>query len=106
MLWQVIRKAALGTKFRRQFSFENYIFDFYAPTINVAIEIDGESHYTDRTKQIQDAIRDQRLATKYGIKVLRFTNRDVMTNLDGVVSEIFKYLPPLDLPLNTGEKKR
>lgn len=106
VFWQVIRNEALGTKFRRQFSFENHIFDFYAPMINLAIEIDGDSHYIDRTQQIQDAARDERLDVKYGIKVLRFTNRDVMTNLDGVVLEIIKHLPPLHLPLRMGEKSR
>ena len=105
VFWQAVRNNTLGVKFRRQFSIENYILDFFAPSVSLAIEIDGESHYGSRTKEIQDKIRDELLTKKYEIEVLRFTNRNIMKNLDGVVSEIIKYLLPLNLPLRMGEKR-
>ena len=45
-----------GFKFRRQHSIDRYILDFFCPSVNLAIELDGETHYTpeaieyDRTK--------------------------------------------------------
>lgn len=104
ILWTAIRNNALGTKFRRQFSIHNYILDFYAPSARIALEIDGESHFQDEDCRIRDKIRDKNLF-KLGIKVLRFTNKDIIDNLDGVIEKINSNLPPLNLPLSMGEKR-
>ena len=104
ILWNAIRNNTLGIKFRRQFSVNNYILDFYAPTAQIALEIDGESHFKDENCQIKDKLRDESLG-KLGIKVLRFTNRDIVDNLNGVVQQINSFLPPLNLPLSMGEKR-
>lgn len=105
VLWQKIRNNQLGVKFRRQFSIANYILDFYAPSINLAIEIDGDSHYLDKQAVLKDKMRDKFL-NGYGIKVLRFTNHEVMSNLEGVIQKIIEFLPPLNLPLIMGEKRK
>ncbi|MDO8599192.1 MAG: DUF559 domain-containing protein, partial [bacterium] len=47
ILWQRIRNEQLGVKFRRQHSIGSAIVDFYAPSVRLAIELDGESHYVD-----------------------------------------------------------
>lgn len=105
VLWGILRGNQLGFRFRRQYSIDNDIVDFCAPSIGLAIEIDGESHFVDQSARIRDKLRDQRI-TKNGIKVLRFTNREVMENSAGVIEKIIEELPPLNLPLNMGEKER
>ncbi len=89
VLWQKLRGRQLGVKFRRQYAAGNYILDFYAPEIQLAIEIDGESHFEDVRAQERDRFRDQVL-TEHGIRVLRFINPDVMQNPEGVVERILE----------------
>ncbi|MCL5436166.1 MAG: endonuclease domain-containing protein [Patescibacteria group bacterium] len=89
ILWQKLRGKLTGVKFRRQFSIDNYILDFYSPSCKLAVEIDGDSHYRDSKSQNRDTDRDMRLAGR-GIKVLRFTNYEIMTSLEGVYSKIIE----------------
>ncbi len=106
ILWQAIRGKQLGVKFRRQYVAGNYILDFYAPKIKLAIEIDGETHFISPEIQEQDKTRDHFLENK-GIKVLRFLNPDIMNNLNGVLRAILDEInltPSLILPLGKGEE--
>ena len=83
-IWSMLRsKQLLGYKFRRQYSVGRYIVDFYCPELKLAVEIDGDSHYQDRSKN-SDKHRQAFIET-FGIKFLRFTNEDVIKNLEGVV---------------------
>lgn len=79
-----------GFKFRRQHSVGAYILDFYCPSERLAIELDGESHFTD------DAIEYDCVRTTYlnalNIKVLRFLNTDVYNNLNMVCERILEEL--------------
>ena len=104
ILWQNIRSGQLGIKFRRQFTFENYILDFFSPIANLAIEIDGDSHFEGVAAKANDRIRDENLA-KHGIKVLRFTNHEIMNNLQGVVETIVASTPSLSPPYQGGERR-
>ncbi len=46
LLWSRLRgKLIAGYKFRRQYSVESFVIDFYCPQAKLAIEVDGESHY-------------------------------------------------------------
>ena len=93
-LWKVLRnKQANGHKFRRQYSVDNYILDFYCPSAKLAIEIDGDSHFSEIAIQ-SDEIRQKAIEAR-GIRFLRFTNRDVYENMDAVFENILKHLPPL-----------
>jgi len=69
-------------KFRRQYGIGSYIVDFYCPKLKLVIELDGDQHLEPK-----NIIYDQK-RTKYfnslGIKVMRFFNNEVLTNLDGV----------------------
>ena len=82
LLWQHIRNQQLGVKFRRQHSVDNYILDFFAKEINLAVEVDGDSHFTD------DGIAYDKIRTEFlnslNIDVIRFTNQQVMQNVIGV----------------------
>jgi len=87
ILWSELKgRKVLGYKFRRQHGIGNYIVDFYCPKLNLAIEIDGESHYTQKGKE-HDNARSNYLE-KLGISILRFSNPQVKQNLDNVVSKI------------------
>jgi very-short-patch-repair endonuclease len=87
LLWRHLkanRFAGLG--FRRQSPMGNYIADFVSHACKPVIEVDGESHdFEERVRQ--DEVRDQWFASR-GYRVLRFTNDDVMKNLEGVVIAI------------------
>jgi very-short-patch-repair endonuclease len=76
--------AALG--FRRQSPIGNYIADFVAHSCKLIVEVDGESHDFD-SRLRHDSRRDERFASR-GYRALRFTNDDVMKNLEGVVVAI------------------
>lgn len=81
MLWSALRAGQLGIKFQRQVVLAPYIADFAARSERLVIEIDGDTHaHSVRA----DARRTQALEAR-GYRVLRFTNSDVMTNLEGVV---------------------
>jgi very-short-patch-repair endonuclease len=87
LLWRHLkahRLAALG--FRRQSPMGNYIADFVAHSRKLIVEVDGESHdFEERIRH--DGRRDEWFASR-GYRVLRFTNEDVMKNLEGVVLAI------------------
>jgi very-short-patch-repair endonuclease len=92
VLWKCIKsRQILGYKFRRQFSIGPYILDFYCPEAKLCVELDGADHYTiDGAKS--DQFRSGYLFNEHGIKVLRFENRDLYYNLEGVLNEITHYL--------------
>ena len=88
LLWQRLRrKQILGLQFYRQKPILNFIVDFYCPSANLVIECDGGQHYTAEGLEA-DRARDQALA-QLGLNVLRFDNRQILTEIDGVVEKIY-----------------
>ena len=86
-LWGKLRKRQLNNcQFYRQRIIANYIADFYCPEGKLVIEIDGSQHYSDPGKA-KDKLRDKHM-TELGLKILRFSAREVMENLEGVVEVI------------------
>jgi len=86
-LWKLLKgKKLKGRKFRRQHSVGNYILDFYCPSEKLAVELDGEAHNTLEQAEY-DRERDLFL-THTGIKVLRFENRIVFDNPEGLLQQI------------------
>ena len=82
-LWQRLRASQLeGLKFRFQHVIEPCIVDFCCATIGLVVEIDGDTHNPDT-----DRGRDIGLG-QLGYTVLRFTNHEVATNIDGVLEAI------------------
>ena len=81
LLWQKIKKRALGVQFHRQVPMLNYITDFYCYEIGLAIEIDGSSH--DHSL-LYDAKRQGELEAE-GVKFLRFSNNEVLKNMFSVL---------------------
>ncbi|MBP9864669.1 endonuclease domain-containing protein [Patescibacteria group bacterium] len=90
-LWMRLRlKQLQGCKFRRQFGIGFYIADFYCPSAQLVIELDGSSHDSDEA--FKNDNERQKDIEALGIKVLRFTDEDVLTNIDGVLEEVLKHL--------------
>lgn len=85
-LWKYLNKNQLGFKFRRQHPISTYIADFYCHSLKLVIEIDGEYHITDEQKSI-DKSRTSELE-QFGIKVIRFTNDQVINDIDYILASI------------------
>jgi very-short-patch-repair endonuclease len=90
-LWQRLRSRKLaGLKFRRQHAIERFIVDFYCVDASLVIEVDGPIHdYTPA----EDAIRQEYLES-LGLRVLRFDNAAVLTDIDSVIKTIQRAAPP------------
>jgi len=92
LLWSRIkRKQIKEAQFYRQKPIGNYIADFYCPKAKLIIEIDGSQHYEEKGIK-KDKIRDEYFES-LGLKVLRFTNLDVLKNLNGVLEKIYENIP-------------
>ena len=86
MIWERVRGSQLGCRFRRQHSIGDYIVDFYCPTARLVVEIDGSIHESEQ-QQDHDILRTLYLKS-VGHHVLRFTNKEVQTDIDRVLSVI------------------
>ena len=108
-LWDLLRnRQLLDVKFRRQFSVGHHIIDFYAPQYKLGIEADGGQHYDENGKQ-KDKTRTEELSN-LGIKILRFSDYEILNNIEGIVEviqeEIGKsIIPPPLSPLPRGERR-
>ncbi len=87
-LWQRLRRNQLAYHFRRQHTIERFIADFYCAKARPVIEVDGPIH--DYTPE-EDAIRQVYLESR-GLRVLRFRNDEVLTNMEGVLEIILSAL--------------
>jgi very-short-patch-repair endonuclease len=86
-LWRALKeRGAGGLKFRRQQGIGPFILDFYCPERRLCVELDGSSH------NYRYDYDEQRTAflRKQGIRVLRFSNEQVFSSIQGVVAEIVR----------------
>lgn len=86
LLWNHLKGNQLGVKFRRQHPAAIYILDFYCHEAQLAVEIDGSIHQLEEVKR-NDKIRQNTLES-LGIKIIRFDNQEVFSNLEGVLNKI------------------
>jgi very-short-patch-repair endonuclease len=90
-LWEAIRLKKLdGFRFRNQHALGSFIVDFYCHEAKLAIEVDGEYHAEPNQKEY-DEDRTMRIEAS-GVKIIRFTNHEVLTNLVEVLGKIREYL--------------
>ena len=97
MLWNALKANGIGAKFRRQHIIEDFIVDFYCNEHKLTIELDGGYHNTP-VQMKSDAERTARL-NKLGYTEIRFSNEEVIGNLDNVLKKINtfcngKHCPP------------
>jgi very-short-patch-repair endonuclease len=76
----------LPQKFTRQKPLGQYVADFYCSRRRLVVELDGDSHYTDRAQRY-DQVRTDALETR-GVRVMRFTNTEVLANFEAVCTAI------------------
>lgn len=89
ILWKYLKgKQRKGFDFDRQRVIHHYIVDFYCKDLMLALEVDGSSH---NFKEEQDAIR-QAVLEKMGVHFLRFTDRQVKTDIENVLREIDSWI--------------
>ena len=90
-LWQRIRRKQLeGRQFYRQKNIGDYIVDFYCPSAKVIVELDGGQHFTQERIR-RDQVRDKYLE-RLGFTILRFSDREVFKNIEGILERIFEHL--------------
>ena len=86
-LWRALKGRGVGSmKFRRQQGIGPFVLDFYCPECLLAIELDGASH---DYKYEYDEKRTEYLR-RQGIRILRFSNQQVFTSMQGVLAEIVR----------------
>lgn len=91
LLWSKMRNKQLkGLQIYRQRIIGDYIVDFYCSRANLIIEIDGGQHYSDEGIN-KDKIRDDYLRG-LGFRVLRFSDKEVFENFNGVIERIYENL--------------
>ena len=86
ILWLELKNKKLGVRFLRQYSIGAFVVDFYCPSLKLAIEADGATHYTDEEKEY-DAKRESEIS-ELNIKFLRFTNAEIYDDLYIVLEKI------------------
>ncbi len=90
-LWKALQGLKLaGMKFRRQHSIGNYVVDFYCPKSKLVIELDGEKHFNSMASDYD--LRRSESLNRHGIRVIRFENRAVFENAEGVLHAIKEHL--------------
>ncbi len=91
IMWERLRDRKLkNIKFRRQYGVGPYIVDFYAPACRIAIEIDGSSHDGEEAQK-RDR-RRQKYIENCGIRFLRYTNDEVLGDVEKVLKSIAEHV--------------
>lgn len=85
-----VRANSLGHKFLFQYIIGQYIVDFLCPDCKLIIEVDGEYH-SRPIQEYDDELRAEWLEGM-GYRIIRFTNKQVLNDMDGVIREIKNYL--------------
>ena len=91
IVWYFLRNRKLvGYKFRRQYSVDYFVIDFYCPELKIAVEIDGDIH--DEPEQIIYDIKRQTFLESFGIRFIRIKNEELFGNpnkaFDRIISVI------------------
>jgi very-short-patch-repair endonuclease len=88
-LWDRLRdRQVSGCKFRRQQAIDRFVVDFYCAERKLILEVDGPIH---QTQQAQDVERQGYLET-LGLRVIRFTNDEILNDMNGVIERLSKAL--------------
>ena len=86
VLWEQIKKRALGIQFYRQVPIDEYIVGFYCHECKLAIEVDGSSHDSEDA-HLKDKDRQFRLES-LGVRLLRFDGGEVANDMQNVLRTI------------------
>ena len=87
-LWSRLNKRQLGVRFKAQHPISIFIVDFYCHQCKLVVEVDGEIHLS---RKEYDEGRTAELK-RFDLKIIRFSNQEVMNNIEWVIDEIKKCL--------------
>ena len=90
LLWEYLRNRRIGYRFRRQHPIDGYIPDFVCLSQKLVVEVDGGYH-SELEQQYDDELRTQMLE-ELGYHVIRFTNEQVLCDIDNVLKMIKSHL--------------
>ncbi|MDX8553005.1 DUF559 domain-containing protein [Tenacibaculum sp. 1B UA] len=93
VLWESLKTKQLDYKFRRQHIIDEFIVDFICLGKKLIIEVDGKYHETPEQEEA-DNLRTE-ILTDFGYKVIRFTNEEVIGNINNVLENIKETLESL-----------
>ena len=95
IVWQNVRnRKMLGYKFRRQYSVDQFIIDFYCPELKLAVEIDGSVHDTSEAK-MYDVSRQKHIET-FGICFIRIRNEEIVGDANKAFAKIEEKINELE----------
>ncbi len=79
LVWRFLRnKQMLGYKFKRQYSVDHFVIDFYCSELKLAVEVDGESHNNPEQRKYDS--KRQKYLEKFNIKFVRIKDEDLLGN--------------------------
>ena len=84
--YEILSRKQTGYKFLRQHPIGHFITDFYCRELKLIIEIDGDSHNLQKD---YDYKRTSYFKAR-GLNIIRFSNRDVLSNIDGIKEYLFR----------------
>ena len=91
LLWNELKARKInGYQFMRQKPIGKYIVDFYCSKLNLAIEVDGDSHGY-KNEIVRDQLKDKYL-TSLGIHIIRYDDSDVKNNISGVIDNLIDWI--------------
>lgn len=90
ILWNILSGKKLGYKFRRQHIIGDFIVDFICLKCRLIIEVDGKYHFTE--EQISKDEERTKYLESNGFTVIRFTNEEIIADIDSVLETISKHL--------------
>ncbi|MBI5184723.1 MAG: DUF559 domain-containing protein [Nitrospinae bacterium] len=98
LLWKCLKgKQIMGYDFHRQSPIDEYIVDFFCPELSLAVEIDGWTHLGKYEKDV----KRQKKLESMGVRFLRFGDKDIKQNMEGVLLRIKEWIkensPPIPL---------
>jgi very-short-patch-repair endonuclease len=95
VFWDKIlkNKKLENFKFTRQKPIDHFIVDFFCSSLGVVIEIDGEVHSYQKTR---DKERDRILKQKFGLEIIRYSNKEVLENTESVLEDLIRKIKYLN----------
>ena len=88
VLWERLSRTQLGVRFKAQHPIDIFVVDFYCHKHKLVIEVDGKIHLSQKD---YDEGRTAELE-RFDLTVIRFSNREVLNDIDKVIEEIKKHL--------------
>jgi len=95
VFWRNIlkHKKLANLKFTRQKPIDHFIVDFFCSSLGVVIEIDGEVHDFQKNRDFE---RDQALKQKFGLEIIRYSNKEVLENTECVLEDLVRKIEYLN----------